>query len=240
MSKRQLLLLSSSNYHGHEYLQFAKDWITDFLNKNNVKKVLFIPFASTKPNSFDEYTAKVAAPFNQFGFDVEGIHKFPDPVEAVNNAQAIFIGGGNTFLLLKSLYDKRLIDPIRSRVENGMPYIGSSAGTNVSTVSINTTNDMPICLPPTFYALQLIGFNINPHYLDPIEGDKHRGETRAERINEFHHINSTNVLGLREGSALLVDDDKATLIGFTSARLFRQNQEPEEFSPNSDMSFLLS
>lgn len=145
----------------------------------------------TKPDGHDEYTEKVRKPLSEFGFEVEGIHKSNDPVEAVNSAQAIFIGGGNTFLLLKTLYDKRLIDPIRKRVlEQGMPYIGSSAGTNVSTLSIQTTNDMPIILPPTFYALQLLEFNINPHYLDPIPDNKHCSETREERIMEFHHINS--------------------------------------------------
>lgn len=239
MSKRQLLLLSSSNFHGHQYLEFAKDWICDFLKKNNVSKVLFIPYASTKPDSFDEYTQKVSKPLNEFGFEVEGIHRSKDPVEAINKASAIFIGGGNTFYLLKSLYDKRLVEAIRSRVlDHGVPYIGSSAGTNVATVSIQTTNDMPICLPPTFYALQLVEFNINPHYLDPISDDKHRGETREERIKEFHHLNSAPVLGLREGSALLVDGNKGILVGHTNARLFSRNEEPKEFEPNSDLSFL--
>ncbi|CAG9802144.1 unnamed protein product [Chironomus riparius] len=241
MSKRQLLLLSSSNYHGHEFLQFARDWITDFLKKNNVSKILFIPYASTEPDSYTKYTEKVAKPLKEFGFDVEGIHESRDPVEAINNASAIFIGGGNTFHLLKTLYDKRIVEAIRSRVlDNGIPYIGSSAGTNVATVSINTTNDMPIVLPPTFYALQLLDFNINPHYLDPITDDKHRGETRAQRINEFHHINSSPVLGLREGSALLVDGDNATLIGHTKAILFCRNEDPQEFEPDSDLSFLVS
>lgn len=159
--------------------------------RNNVTKVLFVPYAMTKPDGHDEYTEKVRKPLSEFGFEVEGIHKSNDPIEAVNQAQAIFIGGGNTFLLLKTLYDKRLIEPIRKRVlEHGIPYIGSSAGTNVATLSIQTTNDMPIILPPTFYALQLINLNINPHYLDPIPDNRHRGETREERIMEFHHVNS--------------------------------------------------
>lgn len=145
----------------------------------------------TKSDALDDYTEKVRKPLKEFGFEVEGIHKFNDPVAAVNSAEAIFVGGGNTFHLLKTLYDKKLIEAIRKRVlENGIPYMGSSAGTNVATLSIQTTNDMPITLPPTFYALQLVEFNINPHYLDPIPDNKHRGETREERIMEFHHINS--------------------------------------------------
>jgi dipeptidase E len=153
--------------------------------------VLFVPYAMTKSDALDEYTEKVRKPLQEFGFEVVSIHKFSDPIAAVNSAEAIFVGGGNTFHLLKTLYDKKLIEAIRKRVlENGIPYMGSSAGTNVATLSIQTTNDMPITLPPTFYALQLVEFNINPHYLDPIQDNKHRGETREERINEFHHINS--------------------------------------------------
>lgn len=201
MSKRQLLLLSSSNYHGHEYLEFAKDLITNFLKKwkhslllknreiiffisdrfrNNVDKVLFIPYASAKPNSYDEYTEKVRKVMRSWGIQISGINESPDELSAVKQAQAIFIGGGNTFLLLKTLYDKHLVDAIRARVLEGVPYIGSSAGTNVATSSIHTTNDMPIVLPPTFYALQLTPFNINPHYLDPVADGKHKGETREE------------------------------------------------------------
>lgn len=195
----------------------------------------------TKSDALDEYTEKVAKPLKEFGFEVVGIHKSNDPVAAVNAAQAIFIGGGNTFHLLKSLYDKKLVEAIRQRVlEHGIPYIGSSAGTNVSTVSIHTTNDMPIALPPTFYALQLVEININPHYLDPEADNKHQGETREQRIMEFHHLNSAPVLGLREGSALLVDGDKAKLIGHTKARLFRRNQDPVEYEVDADLSFLLS
>lgn len=204
-----------------------------------MKKVLFIPYASAKPDSFDEYTEKVGKPLRSWGLEVSGIHQSSDEVQAVKDAEAIFIGGGNTFLLLKTLYDKHLIETIRGKVEEGTPYIGSSAGTNVATASINTTNDMPIILPPTFYALQLIPFNINPHYLDPNPNDPHKGETREERIQEFHHLNRTPVLGLREGSALKVDGDSATLIGHRPARLFEREQVPKEFECGADLSFLL-
>lgn len=205
-----------------------------------MKKVLFIPYASAKPNSFDEYTEKVGKPLKSWGLEVNGIHESTDEVQAVKNAEAIFIGGGNTFLLLKTLYEKHLIEAIRSRVlDDGIPYIGSSAGTNIATFSIHTTNDMPIVLPPTFYALQLIPFNINPHYLDVNPSDPHKGETREERIQEFHHLNKNPVLGLREGSALQVDGDEATLIGHRPARLFQREQTPKEFEIGSDLSFLL-
>ena len=209
--------------------------------RNNVKEILFIPYASAKPGSYDEYTEKIGKALRSWGIKVSGIHESSDQVNAVKRAQAIFIGGGNTFLLLKTLYEKHLVETIRSRVlDEGLPYIGSSAGTNVATHSIHTTNDMPITLPPTFYALQLVPFNINPHYLDPEPEGKHKGETREERIQEFHHLNSNPVLGLREGSALLVDGDNATLVGHTPARLFQQGQEPQEFQTGADFSFLFN
>lgn len=202
--------------------------------------MLFIPYARSSAHA-DNYTEMVRKPLAGWGFQVNGIHESSDEVQAVKEAQAIFIGGGNTFLLLKTLYEKHLVETIRSRVlEGGIPYVGSSAGTNVATQSIHTTNDMPIVLPPTFYALQLVPFNINPHYLDPDPNSTHNGETRATRIEEFHEIHSSPVLGLREGSALLVDDDKTTLVGCAPARLFLQRQEPQEFEVNSDLSFLFN
>lgn len=207
--------------------------------RNNVERVLFIPYASAKPNSYDDYTEKVRNPLQSWGIQVTGIHESSDVVQAVKQAQAIFIGGGNTFLLLKTLYDKHLVEAIRSRVlDDGIPYIGSSAGTNVATHSIHTTNDMPIVLPPTFYALQLTPFNINPHYLDPLTDGTHKGETREERIFEFHCVSNNPVLGLREGSALLVNNEKATLVGHTAARFFQRDQEPQEFPVGADFSFL--
>ncbi|XP_058444508.1 probable alpha-aspartyl dipeptidase isoform X2 [Malaya genurostris] len=237
MSQRQLFLMSSSAVHGYEYLQHAQSDISSFLKKNNVSKVLFIPYALT---NHDSYTEKVGKVLKRWGFECEGIHSSPNPVRAVNEAQAIYIGGGNTFLLLKTLYDQGLVELIRIRVLNhAVPYVGSSAGTNVATRSIHTTNDMPIVYPPSFSALALVPFNINPHYLDPEVGGTHKGETREERLIQFHELNDAPVLGLREGSTLLVDGEKATLIGTRPARLFYRGSEPEEFEVGADLSFLL-
>lgn len=191
--------------------------------------------------------------------EVTGIHEHKCAIQAIEEAQAIFIGGGNTFVLLKALYDKNLIEPIQRRViNNGIPYMSTSAGTNVATVSIQTTNDMPIIQPSSFAALNLVPFNINPHYLDADESSKHKGETRETRIMEFHEVNETPVLGLREGSCVLVDGDKASLIGDVAARLFQKlvscghdlfyctyllfvyrGKPPTELSKNADLSFLL-
>uniref|UniRef100_A0A182Y7T3 dipeptidase E n=1 Tax=Anopheles stephensi TaxID=30069 RepID=A0A182Y7T3_ANOST len=245
MVKRNLFLMSSSAVHGFGYLEHAQTDLTSFFESNSVQKVLFIPYALT---DYDAYTEKVGSVLKRWGFSCKGIHTYPDPCAAVQQAEAIYIGGGNTFLLLRTLYEKQLIDPIRDRVLNhGVPYVGSSAGTNVATRSIHTTNDMPIVYPPSFEALGLVPFNINPHYIDPDVNGTHKGETRPERISQFHELNDAPVLGLREGSTLFVGGESATLIGPPTklpgvsygARLFRKNQEPVEFEPLSSLSFLL-
>ncbi|XP_055685992.1 probable alpha-aspartyl dipeptidase [Lutzomyia longipalpis] len=237
MVRRNLFLISSSKVHGHEYLQHSREALTEFFRKHNVTKVLFIPYALF---NYDKYTKKVGDVLTSWGFEVEGIHRKDDPVEAVRKADAIYVGGGNSFLLLKLLHERKLIEPIRERIFSGEAvYVGSSAGTNVATVSIKTTNDMPIVYPPTFDALALVPFNINPHYLDPLPGSTHHGETRQQRIEEFHHLNAIPVLGLREGTYLHVEDDKMTLLGDFNARLFMKSKTPVEVPPNSDMSFLL-
>lgn len=229
--------MSNSTLHGSGYLDHCQQQITQFFGKD-VKRVLFVPYAL---HDRDGYTKTARNKFKTLGYEVDGIHEAADPVEAVRKAEGIFIGGGNTFRLLKSLYDNKVVSEIRKRVlEDGVPYMGSSAGTNVATISISTTNDMPIVYPPTFGAIGLVPFNINPHYLDPDPNSRHMGETREQRITQYHEETDTSVLGLREGCMLLVEGKKATLLGSTKARLFTRGKTCVEYDPGSDLSFLLT
>ncbi|KAL0274974.1 UNVERIFIED_CONTAM: hypothetical protein PYX00_002979 [Menopon gallinae] len=238
--KRRLLLLSTSRIYGTEMLDFAANTVREFLNKSKVKSVLFVPYASF---DYIEYTNLVRDAFarNKLEFRVTGIHEMNDPKEAVRKAEAIYIGGGNTFLLLNTLYKVNIVELIRNRVmKEGMPYIGSSAGTNVATVNICTTNDMPIIEVPTLNAISLVPFNINPHYLDPDPNSTHMGETREQRIKEYQKMpTSYSVVGLREGSLINVEGNKALLIGKPKARIFFKEKDPVEYPEGSDLSFLL-
>lgn len=233
---KNLIIASTSTIYGLGYLEYLLPTLE--LHFKNVDTLLFIPYARPGGISHDEYTAKVAEAFSKIGIKVVGIHTFENPSEAVKNAQAIFTGGGNTFLLVKQLYWFNVISTLREALLNGTPYLGCSAGSNITGLTMETTNDMPIVYPPSFQTLGIIPFNINPHYLDPIEGSTHMGETRETRINEFHAFNTQPVLGLREGSWLEVRGSKITLKGELSARLFRQNQDPVELETNSDLSNL--
>uniref|UniRef100_A0A1B6DYD8 dipeptidase E n=1 Tax=Clastoptera arizonana TaxID=38151 RepID=A0A1B6DYD8_9HEMI len=239
MAVRKILLLSTSTIHGSEYLQYASSEIKSFLTESNVQTVLFIPYALHNHNAYFE---KVKKALLKMGFKTSSIHHACNPLSAVDKAEAIFIGGGNTFRLLKELYDKNLLDIIKKRVlEDCIPYIGSSAGTNLATVNICTTNDMPIVNPPSFSALGFLPFNINPHYIDPDPNSTHMGETREERIVQYHEIPSTPpVLGLREGSLLHIIGNTIILKGNLKARLFVRGRVPKEINPGSDLSFLLS
>ncbi len=217
-------------------MAYLLDEVKDFFKGK--KEILFIPYARPGGISYDEYTEAPQKAFAQIGIEVKGIHEFDDPAEAVQNAEGIFTGGGNTFLLLKTLYENGLIEPLRKAVSDGTPYMGSSAGSNITGLTIGTSNDMPIVYPPSFDALQLVPFNINPHYMDPDPNSKHQGETREQRINEFHHQNSQPVIGLREGSWLRVENGVIELKGNLPARLFEKGEEPREVQPG-DVSFLL-
>ena len=220
----RLLLISSSNVHGYGYLDHAEADIVRLLD--GIQRVAFIPFAMA---DYDGYTSRVAERLGTMGFEVTQVRNRAD----IESADAIFTGGGNTFRLLKTLYERELMDVLRDRVNGGVPYVGSSAGTNIAAPTIMTTNDMPIVFPPTFHALGLVNFQINPHYLDPDPTSTHKGETREERIREFLEENDAMVVGLREGSMLWVEDDVATLIGSRAARIFRRGAEPIELESGS-------
>jgi len=232
---RRLLLISSSTVHGSGYLEHCAEEIQDFLG--SIPEVLFVPFAL---KDRDGYTDRARERFSQMGYAVDGVHRARDPLESLARAQAIFIGGGNTFRLLDALYRQGLLQPIRERVLAGAPYLGSSAGSNVACVTIKTTNDMPIVYPPSLDALNLVPFNINPHYVDPSPDSTHMGETRETRIREFHEENDAAVVGLREEAMLRIEGPGVTLKGTRGARLFVKGQEPRELEPGVRLDFLLS
>ena len=230
----RLLLISNSTLHGSGYLDHAEAEIRDFLG--DVKRVLFVPFALYDR---DAYAATARDRFARMGYELSSLHEAGDPLRAVADTQAIFVGGGNTFRLLKTLYDRELLTPIRQRVANGMPYVGSSAGSNIAAPTIKTTNDMPIVQPPSFDALGLVSFQINPHYLDPDPNSKHMGETREKRLQEFLEENDTPVLGLREGAIARCENGRITLKGSTGARIFRRGLDPVETLPGDRLNELL-
>lgn len=223
---------------GEAYLDYPKQNIADFLGSKPCK-ALFIPYAGVTI-SWDEYEARVKERFNEIGHDIVGIHKYDDPIKAVEEAEAIVVGGGNTWNLLRTVRDNNLIEPIRKKVLAGTKYIGWSAGSNLSCPTIKTTNDMPIIDPKGFDALDLIPFQINPHYLDK-NPDGHGGETREDRILEFLEVNQDmTVVGLREGCMFLVENDSIRYFGELPLRVFKHDQEPYEVSPKDDFGFLLN
>ena len=233
---KNLIIASTSTIHGSDYLEYLLDELSVFFKL--VDDILFIPYARPSGISHDDYTNKVQEAFLKINKTIKGIHEFENPVEAVTQAKAIFIGGGNTFVLLNQLYKNQLIEPLKKAVQNGTPYLGTSAGSNICGLTINTTNDMPIIYPPSFKALGLVPFNINPHYLDPIPNNKHMGETRETRIKEFHEFNTQPVIGLREGSWLRVKDDSIILKGRLSARIFEYNKTPFEVETETELNTL--
>ena len=222
----RVLLISNSTLHGSGYLDHAESEIRSFLR--GVSSVLFVPYALYDR---DAYASMAQKRFAEMGYSLESIHTAGEPPQAVSNAESIFIGGGNTFRLLKALYDNDVLNTILERVSNGMPYIGSSAGSNVAGPTIKTTKDMPIVQPPSFNALGIVPFQISPHYLDPDPKSTHMGETQEERIIQFLEENETPVFGLREGAIVRVEEGTMILKGSSGARIFRKGVEPVETLP---------
>jgi len=225
-STKRVLLISNSTLYGSGYLDHAESEIRQFLGE--VKSVLFVPYALYDR---DAYTSTAHERFQRMGYELSSIHTSPNPQAAVDEAEVVFIGGGNTFRLLKALYDFGMLDPIRKRVNSGMPYIGSSAGSNVAGPTIKTTKDMPIVQPPLFDALGLVPFQISPHFLDPDPNSTHMGETQEERILQFLEENDTPVAGLREGAMVRIEDGATILKGSSGARIFRKGFDPVETLP---------
>jgi len=231
---RRLLLISNSTLYGSGYLDHVESEIKAFLGRTS--RTVFIPFAVHDRRAYAE---KAQERFRSMGFELRSIHDVSNVERAIEEAEAIFVGGGNTFRLLKSLYDYDLITPIRERVAAGTPYIGSSAGSIVACPTLKTTKDMPVVQPPSFDALRLVPFQISPHYLDPDPSSTHMGETQEERITQFLEENTETVVGLREGSLLRVQEGVATLKGQNNARIFRRDEEPIEVAAGSGITELL-
>lgn len=233
----RLLLISNSTNPGEPYLNYPKENIKQFLGEKAIK-ALFIPYAAVT-FSYDEYEEKVNNRFKDIGHSVIGIHHFDDPKKAVEEAEVIIVGGGNTWKLVRTMRDNGLIELIQKKVKGGTPYIGWSAGSNVACPTLRTTNDMPIIDPKGFDVIDLIPFQINPHYLD-VHPQGHGGETREDRINEFITENKDlYVVGLREGTMLNIEGEIIKLIGDKTARIFKYGQEPKELKANDDFGFLL-
>ena len=229
----KIIAASTSTVHGEKPLEYLLPSLSRFFN--GVGELLFIPYARPGGISYDDYTENVQKAFDHLQIKVKGIHEFENSNEAILNARAIFTGGGNTFELVNQLYKNNLLDVLRQALENGTPYLGTSAGSNICGVTMMNTNDMPIVYPPSFDTLAMVPFNINAHYLDPDPSSTHMGETRETRIKEFHVFNDIPVLGLREGSWLEVIGDQILLKGTFTARLFRKAEKPIEIVPESSV-----
>lgn len=231
---RRLLLISNSTNHGEGYLDHVLDEMDGFLGQ--IRRLVFVPFAL---KDREGYGAKVAERLADAGIRASTLTADEAGQRMLQEAEAVFVGGGNTFRLLKTLQDSGLFPILRERARAGMPYIGSSAGTNLAAPTIRTTNDMPIVQPASFDAFGLVPFQINPHYIDPDPGSTHMGETREQRLREFHEENTVPVVGIREGAWIRVEDEKASLGGRTGARIFRPDREPEEREPGASLDDLL-
>ncbi len=232
---KKLIIASTSTVHGSTYLEYILDELASFFSKTD--EILFIPYARPSGITYDKYTDIAKKGFLKINKKITGIHTLKNPIEAIQNAKGIFTGGGNTFLLVSQLYKNDIMHILREETLNGTPYFGTSAGANIAGVTMQTTNDMPIVYPPSFKTLGVVPFNINPHYQDPNLKSKHMGETRETRINEFHKFSTIPVIGLREGSWILIKGTSFVLKGAESARVFEQNKKPYEVKSGNTFQF---
>lgn len=232
---KNIILASTSTLFGGAYLAYLKEELIQLFQ--GVSSIVFVPFARPGGISHDEYTAIAANYFSGIGIEVKGLHTFSDPKAAIREAQGFFTGGGNTFLLVKQLHEQGLMTELAAAVNSGKPYLGSSAGSNIGGLNMQTTNDMPIVYPPSFETMGLVPFNLNPHYLDPNPDLKHNGETRETRIKEFHTQNSIPVIGLREGNWIRVQYQRITTEGSEQTRIFEAGKAPYELPAGAELSF---
>jgi len=228
-----IILASTSTLFGGEYLEYLREELIQLYNGTD--EILFVPFARPSGISHDDYTAKARSFFETINIKVKGLHEFEDKTEAINNAKGYFTGGGNTFLLVKTLHEEGIMSVLKQNVENGKPYLGCSAGSNIGGLNMKTTNDMPIVYPPSFDCMGLVPFNLNPHYLDPNPDLKHNGETRETRIKEFLTQNNVKVVGLREGNWIRRIGDQITVEGNELTRIFEKDKEPYEIKAGSEL-----
>ncbi len=231
---KRILLISNSTLYGSGYLDHAEGEIRDFLG--TAKRIVFVPFAAFERG---KYTDQARTRFHAMGCELTSLHDLSNPHRVLAEGEAVFVGGGNTFRLLKGLYDFDLLEPIRMAVEEGLPYIGSSAGAIVAGPSLRTTKDMPVVQPPSFESLGIVEFQISPHYLDPDPNSTHMGETQEQRILQFLEENEAPVVGLREGGMVRIENNKITLTGSAGARIFRRSHKPVEMSPVSELAEVL-
>jgi len=228
-----IILASTSTLFGGEYLEYLREELIQLYN--GIDEIIFVPFARPSGISHDEYTAKAHSFFETINIKVKGLHEFENKIEAINNAKGFFTGGGNTFLLVKTLHEEGLMSVLKQNIETGKPYLGCSAGSNIGGQNMKTTNDMPIVYPPSFDCMGLVPFNLNPHYLDPNPDLKHNGETRETRIKEFLTQNDVKVVGLREGNWIRRIGNKITVEGNKLTRIFEKGKEPYEIEAGAKL-----
>ena len=232
---KNLIIASTSTIHGSGYLEYLLPELETFYK--NIDTIIFIPYARPGGISHDQYTDIVSKAFKKIGKKIIGLHTFTNTIEAIENAEGIFTGGGNTFVLVNQLYKTNTLPTLRKKIFEGIPYLGTSAGSYICGLTMQTTNDMPIIYPPSFKTIGALPFNINPHYLDPVKGSTHMGETRETRIKEFHAHNTIPVIGIREGSWLEVKNQTIQLKGIPTARIFEKDKTPYEINTGSILHF---